>query len=322
MGEKFNIGFKITSDFQNASSSDAFTVKNKEEFVLTIFVEADADRAFWSALFNHVLKNYHYVNCIFVTADALVTQTSSGVAVSGQGCSRLYSLLSQMVISLNNRSIMCIDADLYCQCNSLIKSPYNFWCHNNSKQYNSKMEDFIFDTVCYSIENIQFDFSVLKEFYALRQYAKKIQGYLSFLEESKDLLYSFKSVDYHRWLSSSSQWLKGESFQIPATQATPMSQSPLKVVHLIRGHNLASAVKKVIRELQSQSSTTHMQNIANLATNHISINKSKQLPKDCIIDLESHLNTILGAHRQIISELPINKTLEKFDQFMKKHFKI
>jgi hypothetical protein len=46
MGDKFNIGFKITSDFQNASSSDAFAVRNKKEFVLTIFVEANADRAF------------------------------------------------------------------------------------------------------------------------------------------------------------------------------------------------------------------------------------------------------------------------------------
>ena len=146
MGDKFNIGFKITSDFQNASSSDAFAVRNKKEFVLTIFVEANADRAFWSALFNHVLKNYHYVNCTFVTADALVTQTPSGVSVSGRGCSRLYSLLSQTIISLHSGSIMCIDADLYCQSSSCMKSPYNLWCHNNSKTYNSNIEDFIFDT--------------------------------------------------------------------------------------------------------------------------------------------------------------------------------
>ena len=322
MGEKFNIGFKITSDFQNASSSDAFAVKNKEEFVLTIFVEADADRAFWSALFSHVLKNYHYVNCTFVTADALVTQTPSGVPVSGRGCSRLYSLLSQMVISLHKGAILCVDADLYCRTSSLIESPYILWCHNNSKPYNSNIEDFIFDTVCYSIENIQFDFSVLKEFYVLRQYTKEIQDYLLFLEESKDFLYSVKSEDYNTWLSSSSQWLKSKSFQIPATQATEISQSPLKVVHLIRGHNLASVVKKVIKELQSQSSNIHMQNIASLATNHISIDKSKQLPKDCLIELENHLNTILGANRQIISQTPINKTLDKFDQFMQKHFKI
>jgi hypothetical protein len=322
MGDKFNIGFKITSDFQNASSSDAFAVRNKKEFVLTIFVEANADRAFWSALFNHVLKNYHYVNCTFVTADALVTQTPSGVSVSGRGCSRLYSLLSQTIISLHSGSIMCIDADLYCQSSSCMKSPYNLWCHNNSKTYNSNIEDFIFDTFCYSIENIQFDFSVLKEFYALRQYTKEIQDYLLFLEESKDFLYSVESEDYHKWLSSSSQWLKSKSFQIPATQATKISQSPLKVVHLIRGHNLASVVKKVIKELQSQSSNTHMQNIASLATNDISIDKSKQLPEDCLVDIESKLNTILGANRQIISEIPIKKTLDKFDQFMKKHFKI
>jgi hypothetical protein len=65
-----------------------------------------------------------------------------------------------------------------------------------------------------------------------------------------------------------------------------------------------------------------MQNIASLATNDISIDKSKQLPEDCLVDIESKLNTILGANRQIISEIPIKKTLDKFDQFMKKHFKI
>lgn len=307
--DKVNIGFRTTPDFYKASNSDVFAIKNKTSFALSIFVEAQDDVDFWKSIFSHTLRKYPNIKPVFIPASDLITEENT----SANGCSRLYSLLHKQSISLSNQTIICVDSDHSCY--SLDLSPYENWCKKSQKDYNADLDKYIFYTITYSIENIQYDFLTIEKLYFLDiDSVNTVKEYLLFLDKSKPFLNSTNNKDYYAWLDTSTNWLKEKQWSLPDYQISSMPQNPdLKATHLIRGHNLAAVLKKILRELQSNQCGHHFKEIQRTKAD---VDLKTQTIADFLPKIEESLNIILGSNSELIENLPIKKTIDKFSNFL------
>lgn len=314
-----NIGFKISKSYYDASNTPAFSVSNKEEFKITVFTESENDIPFWKAILSQKTKKYRNISLQFIPISSIFSNHKSA-----DGCHRLYSLLLKEEISLTKTVIACVDSD-HCCYEENEHTPFENWCKERNKSIPKNLKninEYIFPTIAYSIENIQYDLNIIKKLHYIEpKEADLIKEYFSFLETTKNYLTKYDIDEYYKWLNKSTSWLKHRSFKkLPQNTANPTqikNKSNLKITHLIRGHNFSCIVNKFLKELKSQQCSQYIKTHQSV-TNTLNKEINPTLPKNPLENITNDLNIILGSCYDLHPTLPIYKTIQKFDNFCKK----